>query len=203
MLEAQKLSFRYGKHSSRLFSGLDLQIAPGRIVGMPGPSGKGKSTLAKVLAGYLTPESGRIIVDEHPLPRTGFCPVQLIFQHPERAVNPRWKIMDVLQESQVTTGSMTHELGIEEDWLRRYPHELSGGELQRVCLARALISPTRYLLCDEMTAMLDAVTQAHIWRVVLQIVRTGKLGLLVISHDKNLIEKLCDAVIPYFMYEPI
>ncbi len=198
MLEAQTLAYRYGMQHSWLFYDLDLQIAPGEIVGMSGPSGRGKSTLTKVLAGYLPPERGSVMIGGQPLQGSGHCPVQLLFQHPELAVNPRWKVGKILQEANVPTVDLHQDLGIEPAWLDRYPHELSGGELQRVCLARALSSGTRYLLCDEMTSMLDSLTQAHIWRIVLDISRKRRLGLLVISHDTTLLARLCSRNINYF-----
>lgn len=198
MLEASSLAYRYGKQHSWLFNELDLRITPGEIVGLSGPSGQGKSTLAKVLAGYLTPGSGRVMVDGHPLPASGHCPVQLLFQHPELAVNPRWKVSKILREAEESSVTLRQDLGIEPAWLNRYPHELSGGELQRVCLARALGSGTRYLLCDEITSMLDALTQVHIWRVVLDIACSRRLGVLVISHNKTLLARLCSRDITCF-----
>ena len=89
-------------------------------------------------------------------------------------------------------------LGVDPAWSHRYPHELSGGELQRVCLARALDRRTRYLLCDEMTSMLDALTQAGIWKAVLRAVREHGLGLLVISHDHALLSGLCQRTVSLF-----
>jgi peptide/nickel transport system ATP-binding protein len=165
---------------------------------MPGPSGRGKSTLAKVLAGYLCPIKGSVVVDGCSLPKSGYCPVQLLFQHPEQAVNPRWKVGKILGEAEAPTPVLLKDLGIEAAWLERYPHELSGGELQRVCLARALGENTRYLLCDEMTSMLDALNQAHIWRIVLDVACDRGLGLLVISHDAPLLGRLCSRTLSCF-----
>lgn len=198
MLEASDLAYRYGKHHPWLLKDMTMQILPGEIVGMSGPSGRGKSTLAKILAGYLSPEKGKVVVDEQLLPLPGHCPVQLLFQHPELAVNPRWKVEKILGEAEEPGGALLDNLGIEPVWLKRYPHELSGGELQRVCLARALSPATRYLLCDEMTSMLDALSQAHIWRIVLDIARKRGLGLLVISHDTTLLGRLCSRTIASF-----
>lgn len=86
-------------------------------------------------------------------------------------------------------------LSIKQEWLNRWPNELSAGELQRFCLARALGLRTRYLIADEMTTMLDAVTQAQIWHVVLELVRERQLGVLVTSHDGELIRRLCHRTI--------
>jgi ABC-type dipeptide/oligopeptide/nickel transport system ATPase subunit len=199
MLEANQLAFRYATDGPWLFQGLDIALEPGEIVGLPGPSGKGKSTLAKTLAGYMKPHQGNIRMDGQPLQQKTFNPVQLLFQHPELAVNPRWKIKKLLAEAEAPSSGLLSELSIDESWMERYPHELSGGELQRVCLARALNPKTRYLLCDEMTSMLDALTQAVIWKAVLNIAKKRNLGLLVISHDGALISSLCRRTLDYFI----
>lgn len=198
MLEANQIAFRYAADGPWLFRGLDLALKPGDIAGLPGPSGKGKSTLAKTLAGYLKPHQGSIRIDRHPLPQKAFNPVQLLFQHPELAVNPRWKIKQLLAEAATPSSDLLTKLSIDESWMERYPHELSGGELQRVCLVRAPQPETRYLLCDEMTSMLDALTQAVIWKAILDIANKRNLGLLVISHDSALISSLCRRTLDCF-----
>lgn len=195
-LEGKGLSFRY-RRGQWLFRGFDIRIHPGEIVGLTGPSGCGKTSLARLLAGYAKPLSGHVRVDGSPLPRSGFFPVQLIFQHPEKAVNPRWNIRQILKEGGAAEDSVLASLGIERAWLDRRPKELSGGELQRVCIARALGPKTRYLIADEMTAMLDAITQAQIWHAVLDIAKARRLGILVISHDEPLLEKLCHRIIHF------
>ncbi len=198
MLEARQVAFRYAGNQPWLFQKLSIDIAPGEIVGLPGPSGVGKSTFAKILADYLSPREGRVLMDGQPLKQKVFCPVQLLFQHPELAVNPRWKISKILNEAETPSAAVLNKLSIDEKWMERYPHELSGGELQRVCLARALDSRVRYLLCDEMTSMLDALTQAAIWKVVLDIARERNLGLLVISHDEALTSRICQRTLNCF-----
>lgn len=198
MLEGHNLSFRYDRKNSWLFRDLHIGIAPGERVGMPGPSGRGKSTLAKVLAGYLTPQSGTVTIDGTPRQGTDFNPVQILFQHPELAVNPRWKVKDILHEAGTPPQELLRQLQVEDSWLERYPHELSGGELQRICLVRALDERTRFLLCDEMTSMLDALTQASIWKSVLEIAEARNLGMLVISHDTSLLNRVCGRSIHYF-----
>ena len=85
-------------------------------------------------------------------------------------------------------------LHIEKAWMNRYPAELSGGELQRFCIARALRPETRFLLCDEISAMLDLVTQAQIWRLLLEEAESRNLGLLVVSHDSALLRQVCTRV---------
>lgn len=125
-------------------------------------------------------------------------PVQLIFQHPEQAVNPRWKVGKIISEGGAVTPELLHNFGIQDFWLDRFPHELSGGELQRVCLVRALCSNLHYLLCDEITSMLDALTQADIWHSLLQEIDKRQLGVLVISHDNALLTRLCSRVVHFF-----
>lgn len=190
MLKGSGLGFRYQRRLPWLFAGLDLAVAPGSVVGICGPSGCGKTTLARILAGYAEPTFGAVTLDGAPLPRRGYCPVQLIAQHPELAVNPRWTIADALAEGTPPDPALLNTLQISPTWLARRPHELSGGELQRIAVARALAPPTRYLIADEMTAMLDAATQAQIWHAVLGIAAERRIGLLVISHDEHLLARL-------------
>jgi peptide/nickel transport system ATP-binding protein/Fe3+-transporting ATPase len=183
MLRAEHLAFRYGAQHPWVVQDISLALAPGEIVGLHGASGRGKTTLGKLLAGYLAPQQGRVLLDDHPLPRRGRCPVQLVVQHPELAINPRWRIARVLHEAGPCPPGLLDALGIDRGWLTRWPHELSGGELQRIAVARAL--------ADEITAMLDAATQAHLWHAVLAYAQAQGMGLLVISHDDALRQRLC------------
>lgn len=104
--------------------------------------------------------------------------MQLIHQHPEKAINPRWRLKRVLEESGKIDADVLHAFGIENEWLDRFPRELSGGELQRFCVARALMSGADYLICDEISTMLDVITQAQIWNVVLEEAKKEISGLL-------------------------
>lgn len=197
MLEARDLSFRYNAKTPWIFRSLSLNIAPKEMIGLSGPSGRGKSTLARVLCGYLSSPTGSIRVDGQE-PDPGYHPVQLLFQHPELAVNPRFKARQILEEAWTPDPGLLDALRIRPEWLDRYPHELSGGEMQRVCVARALDPRTRYLVADEMTSMLDAITQAQIWKVVADQVRTRDLGVYVISHDADLLARLCSRQDDFF-----
>ncbi|MCM3746055.1 ATP-binding cassette domain-containing protein [Paenibacillus pasadenensis] len=191
LMEAAGLGFCYGGQDW-LFRELSLSVEEGEVVGLSGPSGSGKSTLAKVLAGYDKPIVGEVKLDGLPIPERGAHPVQLVLQHPERAVNPRWRIRRILMEGGTPDAALIEALGITEDWLGRWPSELSGGELQRICIARAL-SPAavKVLIADEMTAMLDAITQSGLWRTVLRYAEHRRMGLLVISHDEQLLRRIC------------
>lgn len=195
MLKAERLSFRYSRQGAWIFRDVSLTLEAGEIVGLSAPSGRGKTTLGKALAGYLPPVEGRVLLDGAPLPKSGYCPVQLIFQHPELSINPRWRMKQVLEEAFSPPKELLSALGIEPGWLTRWPHELSGGELQRFAVARALGPDTRYLVADEMTTMLDANTQAQIWQVVCDAARRRNLGVLAVSHEMPLLKRVCRRVI--------
>ena len=137
-------------------------------VALVGPSGCGKSTLAGILAGYEIPESGEVLWEGRPLERRGYCPVQMIGQHPEQAVNPRWRMEKILRECWNPKEELLQRMGIEKSWMTRWPNELSGGELQRFCIARVLGPETKFLVCDEISTMLDVITQAQIWQILLE-----------------------------------
>lgn len=193
-LEARKTGYRYGK-DAWVLQDINMKIQQGEVVGLWGPSGCGKTSLGRILAGYVEPLAGQVLLDGKPLPKTGACPVQLVFQHPEKAVNPRWRMRRVLKEAMIEDQELLNDLGIQTNWLDRRPGELSGGELQRFCVARALGTATRYVIADEMTTMLDAITQAQIWHTVMNIARQRNLGLLIISHDRELLDRLCDRIV--------
>ncbi len=194
-LEAKNLSFRYRRGQPPVLQAVNLTVHPGERVGLRGPSGRGKTTLCKLLAGYERPGNGRVLLDGRPL--SGFrggCPVQLIGQQQETAVDPLLRLGDTLYEAGPVEEEVLEALHIAPAWLDRYPTELSGGELQRFCIARALRPETRFLLCDEITAMLDLVTQAQIWEFLLDVASRRDLGLLIVSHQSLLLEKLCTRI---------
>lgn len=195
MLQASDIRFRYESRGPFVLNGVSLGIRPGETVGLRGRSGGGKTTLARILAGYLQPVSGQVLLDGTKMSGVGACPVQLIFQHPELTINPQFRISKALSEASDDWALLAEPLGIEPDWLSRFPHELSGGELQRIALARALGPHTRYLIADETTAMLDAITQAAMWRILMRAVRDRGVGLLAISHDALLLKRVADRIV--------
>ena len=193
-LKAEGINFKY-KNEKYILKDIDFTINSGEVVGLIAPSGFGKTTLAKILAGYEKPESGNVTIDGKTNNKKGYSPVQLIFQHPEKSVNPRWKMDKILKEAYIPSKEILDDMGIKKEWLNRWPSELSGGELQRFCVVRALSPETKFLIADEMTTMLDAITQAQIWDVVLKHVKKYNISLVVISHEKALIDRICDRVV--------
>lgn len=196
-LKGKNISFKYLSSKKWILKDLNISLKSGEIKGLVGDSGSGKSTLSKILSGYIEEKKfeGDIIIDGLNTPKNGFNPVQLIFQHPEQTMNPKWKMKDILYESWNVTDDLIEEFGIQKSWLNRWPNELSGGELQRFSVLRALSPHTQFLIADEMTTMLDAVTQVQIWDLVIKIAKKRKIGMLVVSHDKDLIDKICDDIV--------
>lgn len=193
-LEACDISFAY-PGGRQLFNGLELRVEPGERVALTAPSGFGKTTLCRILAGYLVPAGGSVTVDGEPLPNRGALPVQLIGQHPETMVDPRMRMRAIMEEAGPVSDEIVQGLGIREAWMRRHPHELSGGELQRFCIVRALAANPRYLICDETTAMFDAVAQAEIWRYLVDYTQRHGIGLVLVSHSPSLVERVATRVV--------
>lgn len=194
-LEAENLSFQYDNGNRRILNSFSMTLESGERLGIMAPSGFGKTTLCKILAGYEKPDTGQVLLDGKPLRLyKGHCPVQMIWQHPEHSLNPRWRMKRVLEEGQIEDETLPARLGIKEEWLERFPSELSGGELQRFCIARAMGKGTEFLLADEITTMLDLVTQSEIWHALLSEAEKRNMGLLVISHSEELLKKICDKI---------
>lgn len=194
ILSAAQVGYRYGSHLPWVLKEVDFKLNEGERVGLFAPSGYGKTTLVKLLAGYLTPQVGRVFWQGEQPTRRGKAPVQLIHQHPELAVNPRWNMERVLKEAGEPSPDLLADLGIEPAWLSRLPGELSGGELQRFCLARAIIAKPTVLIADEMTTMLDVVTQTQLWQVVLKKAAAAGIALLIVSHNHRLLDRLCTRI---------
>ena len=194
-LNAVNISFKYPSAKKYILKDINIHLTNDKIVGLIGDSGSGKSTLCKILSRYERNFEGSVTLDGNELPQKGFCPVQLIYQHPEKVMNPKWKMNDVLEESWNIDDDLLEDFGIQKSWLTRFPQELSGGELQRFSVLRALNPKTKFIIADEMTTMLDAITQVQILDSVLRIVKQRKMGFLLVSHDMDLVNTICDEVI--------
>ncbi|MEU6699079.1 ATP-binding cassette domain-containing protein [Pseudonocardia sp. NPDC046786] len=184
---------------------IDLAVEPGTVLGLAGPSGCGKSTLTRVLALLHAPWSGTVSVDGEPVRRFRFdAPAALrrrigvVFQSPRAAADPRLTLDRIVAEPLHAAGvpapavdarvaEVARQVGLTAELRPRRPHEVSDGQLQRACLARALAPRPDYLLCDEMTAMLDASTTAALVSVVAGEVSGRGLGVLAVSHDEPLL----------------
>ncbi|MFR0810320.1 MAG: ABC transporter ATP-binding protein [Enterocloster clostridioformis] len=193
-LEAMNISFQYDNGNRKILNNVSMSLESGERVGLKAPSGFGKTTFCKILAGYEKPDHGTVALDGKSISSWGgYNPVQMIWQH-RNCGKSRLKMREVLREGDAVEERVVRGLGIEPDWLNRYPGELSGGELQRFCIARALGKRTRFILADEISAMLDLITQSQIWGFLLEEVKTRELGLLVVSHSEELLERVCGRV---------
>lgn len=189
MLEVKNVSFSYGK--KEVLKDISLTLAPGELLIIIAPSGYGKSTLGKLIGGYLKPSKGEVLVDgKNILDYKGYLPVQMAFQHPEKSVNRRWKIEKILNEGWNVNRDVADKFGIKDYWLEKFPQELSGGELQRICLARIMSEETKYLVLDEITTMVDAITQVQLFEVLEHFRIKQNMGMILISHNHKLIERL-------------
>ncbi|MFI0416782.1 ABC transporter ATP-binding protein [Spongiactinospora sp. 9N601] len=210
MLEAKDVTVAYQRKV--VLAGVSLAVEPGLVTALSGPSGCGKSTLARVLALMLRPRSGQVSVDgvtvrgwRQRADRRLRTSVALIYQSPRQAVDPRLTLTEVIAEPLAANGrpdpervrALARETGLTEDLLTRRSHEVSEGQLQRACLARALSLEPRYLICDEMTTMLDASTQALLVGVVDAYRERTGAGVLAISHDTVLLDRWADRVIDF------
>jgi len=184
MLIAENI--RHAFQNRRVLDDVSLRLAPGEVLGLGGASGAGKSTLGRILAGQIRPDAGHVIWDG-----PGARAVQHVPQSPELAVDPRWTVTRVLENGAPSDPAVLAALGIRSAWLARRPGELSGGELARVSLARFFLPSTRVLICDEITAQLDALTALDLWRALLALVRSRGMSLIVISHDDALRGAIC------------
>ena len=193
-LEISNVSFGYGSVS--ILQDVSLRVEPGEIVGLKAPSGRGKSTLAKIAAGYIRPKSGEVLVDGDDLQACrGMLPVQMIHQHPELSLDPSFTIRNSLYEAWDVDEKTIWLFGVEKEWLDRYPSELSGGQIQRVCLARTLAPTVKYLIADEITTMVDAISQVSICMSLKHLADDHGLGVLFISHDDSLLNRICTRII--------
>ena len=194
-LEVKNLGFYYQKNNW-IIKDVNLTVDQGEIVGIVAPSGYGKTTLGKIIAGYIKPVTGEVLLNGKNISETkGFNPIQMAHQHPEKSINIRWKINKILNEGWEVSKDIKDKFGIKEDWLNRWPTELSGGELQRICLSRILSPNTQFLIADEITTMIDAITQVQLCNVLMDLSKKQNLGILFITHNKYLIEKVSDRVL--------
>jgi peptide/nickel transport system ATP-binding protein len=197
---------------------IDLDIENGETLGLVGESGSGKSTLGRCLLGLYRPYSGRIdyhtpdrgVVDIATLGEAGLRPcrreIRMIFQDPFTSLNPRLNALqivgDPLRANGLASGSeredrvatMLHRVGISPDKMRRFPHAFSGGERQRICIARALIVEPRLVIADEAVSALDVSIRGQILELLAELRADLGLTYLFISHDLSVVEHFCDRV---------
>lgn len=204
MFEVRDLGIHQGDRP--LWQGLTLTIEAGERLGLSAPSGHGKTTLGRVLAGWQSLDSlggsGQILLDGAPLPTTGYNPVQLIPQHPELSFNPYRSTGQALWDVWRPDEAMLARFLVKPEWLSRKPGQLSGGELARIALLRALDPRTRVLIADEVTAQLDPQLQRQLWQELMVECETRGLGMLIFSHQRALLDQVCHRLVHDRMTAP-
>lgn len=196
-----------------VLNGVNLSVPKGKIIGIFGRSGIGKSTIAKILCGTVKPDGGEIYFDGRPLytPKTGYdrklgMQIQMVYQQPHATLDPHQKIEKGFREliRYHRFSPKGKELDLTEEYLAKVdldveilshlPHQISGGEAQRVAIARCLLFHPKLLILDEATSMLDVSTQANVLAMIRRLQQESGGSILLISHDGALAQLFCDQI---------
>ncbi len=221
MLRIEKLSKHFHTAKGELIAvdDVSLDLPENRILGVVGESGSGKSTLGKTIIGLHGKTSGRISWQGKNMPqhftRKDFLhfskDIQMIFQDPYSALNPRMQVWQILEEPLLLSKNNDYlklsndkrkqfiqekleQVGLRPEFYQRFPHEFSGGQQQRIGIARALISKPKLLICDEPVSALDVSVQAQIVKLLKSLQAEYRMSLLFIAHDLAMVNYLCEEV---------
>ncbi len=220
ILSVRNLTMRYGHKPlfgrGRIVHALEdvsLELRRDEVVGVVGESGSGKSTLARCVVGLVHGWKGDILLGDRPLedasrrrPREVRQRIQIVFQDPNRSLNPRRRVIASLMEGLTNFGMSVGEarqkvarvlsvVGMDEDVLDRYPHQFSGGQRQRLCLARAIVMEPEILIADEATSALDVTVQSQVLDLLAEIKQRTRIAILFITHDLRVATKISDRII--------
>jgi len=176
--------------------GVCLKIEKGCVFGLVGESGSGKTTIGKIILGVVKPDSGEV--------KLGTDKIQAIFQDPYNSLDPKMKVFDILAEGLIIKGEydglrrrldgMIDLVKLPASSLGRYPHQFSGGERQRIAIARALLTAPELVVCDEPVSSLDVTVQLDILKLLKDVQRRFGITYLFISHDLRVVRYMCDRV---------
>ncbi|MBW2590758.1 MAG: ABC transporter ATP-binding protein, partial [Deltaproteobacteria bacterium] len=199
---------------AKVLKNINLKIRRGRTVALVGESGSGKSTLARVITGLLPPMEGRIVFNSTELPhalksrnRENLRQLQMIYQMPDTALNPKQKIKRILgrplkfyfgmkkRERNARIKELLEQIELPQSFINRYPTELSGGEKQRICIARALAAKPELVICDEVTSALDQLVAEGILELLQDLQNELNMSYLFITHDLATVKAIADDVV--------
>ncbi len=211
VLTVNELAMKFG--DSEIFNRVSFSVAPGETLGLFGKSGSGKTTIGRCIVGLEKPSGGEIMVKGKnilSMRKTEFRKlrpkIQMIFQHPETSLDPRMKAFENLieplklhtelkKDALLKRGEELAELtGLLPEHLARYPNQLSGGEIQRIVLARIMALSPDFIVADEPTSMLDVSVQAQILSLMQKLQRETGVSYLLISHDLEVLKKVCHRI---------
>lgn len=198
-LRIEGISKHYGRGflSSKIqaVNDVSFSINKGESLGLVGESGSGKTTVARIIAGLIKADSGRVSFKGN---------VQMVFQNPKASLNPRMVALEILKEpfylAKIRTGienkidRLLQKVGLSKNLLSKYPHELSGGEQQRLAIARAIALHPDLVILDEPLSSLDVVVQAQIAKTLIELQREFKLTYLFITHNLGWARRLCQEI---------
>ena len=193
---------------------VNIQLKKGECIGIVGESGCGKSTLARIIVGIERKTSGKIIFDNKEIEGISKTKdIQMIFQNPLSSFNPRMKIVDYMWEPLRNYFNLSKkdsiplikksliDVGLDENALEKYPHEFSGGQLQRITIARAIIIKPKLIVCDEITSALDVSVQKQILELLKKLQKDLGLSYLFIGHDLAVVQDVSQKIVVMYMGE--
>lgn len=194
------------KERNKVLKGVSLDIKEGECLGVIGESGSGKSTLGRAILGLEKFQSGSIKFNGNSNRKEWQREMDVVFQDYTTSVNPRFKVFDIISEPLLGEKlnkdelknkiiKLLNQVGLCENHLYRYPNELSGGQLQRVCIARAISRQPKFILLDEAISSLDVSVQVQILDLLIELKEKYKLSYLFITHDLTAVTYICDRVL--------
>ncbi|MDO5671971.1 MAG: ATP-binding cassette domain-containing protein [Actinomycetaceae bacterium] len=200
---------RPGGQVLKAVNGVSLAMQPGEVVGLVGESGCGKSTLARAITGLQPLESGQILFRGKEIRPLGLrrrkgeeLSIQMVFQNPYASLNPRRRISDQIEDGRAvsstqapTVKELLERVQLPAHYANRFPHEFSGGERQRIAIARAIAASPQVLVGDEPIASLDASLQIHVAELMRDLAKDTGASLLFITHDLAIVRQICNRII--------
>ena len=215
IIENISKTFKVDKNKElKALKNVNIQLKKGECIGIVGESGCGKSTLARIIVGIERKTSGKIIFNNKEIDGISKTKdIQMIFQNPLSSFNPRMKIVDYMWEPLRNYFNLSKkdsiplikkslmDVGLDENALEKYPHEFSGGQLQRITIARAIIIKPKLIVCDEITSALDVSVQKQILELLKKLQKDLDLSYLFIGHDLAVVQDISQKIVVIYMGE--